>query len=144
VIADTAFNNVDFRAADFWRLRIEDLTFINQGAIKTSKFVYLRERNQMSGETCSGEKAVFFLVGAAIGAAAALLMAPRSGAETRKLIAARAREGADAVATRSKAVVDVASAYVDRGKDALQQQRDQLSAAFEAGKQAYMEEKDKA
>ena len=95
-------------------------------------------------ESCSGEKALFFLVGAAIGAATALLLAPRSGAETRKLIAARAREGADVVANRSKAVTDMASAYLDRGKEALQQQRDQLSAAFEAGKQAYMEEKDKA
>ena len=98
----------------------------------------------MSGETCSGEKAVFFLVGAAIGAAAALLMAPRSGAETRKLIAAKAREVEDVVANRTKAVVDMASTYVDRGKEALQQQKDQLSAAFEAGKHAYLEEKDRA
>ena len=98
----------------------------------------------MSGETCCGEKALFFLVGAAIGAAAALLLAPRTGAETRKLIASRAREGAEAVASRSRAVADMASTYVERGKDVLQQQRDQLSAAFEAGRQAYMEEKDKA
>ncbi|MDR0311231.1 MAG: YtxH domain-containing protein [Acidobacteriota bacterium] len=97
----------------------------------------------MSGETCSGEKALFFLVGAAIGAVTALLMAPRSGAETRKLIAARAREGADAVANRSKTVADLASTYLDRGKEALYHQREHLSAAFEAGKQAYMEEKDK-
>jgi len=98
----------------------------------------------MSGETCSGEKTLFFLVGAALGAAAALLLAPRSGAETRKLIAARAREGADVVANRSRTVADMASTYIDRGKEALHHQRDQLSAAFEAGKQAYMEEKDKA
>jgi len=98
----------------------------------------------MSGEACSGEKTLFFLVGAAIGAATALLLAPRSGAETRKLIAARAREGADAVVNQSKMVADVASTYLERGKDALHQQRDQLSAAFEAGKQAFLEEKDKA
>ena len=98
----------------------------------------------MSGESCSGEKALFFLVGAAIGAATALLLAPRSGAETRKLIAARARESADIVANRSKAVADIASSYLEHGKEVLQQQKDQLSAAFEAGKQAYMEEKDKA
>ena len=98
----------------------------------------------MSGEVCSGEKALFFLVGSAIGAATALLLAPRSGAETRKLIAARARESADLVANRSKEAVDTASTYLDKGKEALQHQRDQLSAAFEAGKQAYLEEKDKA
>ena len=98
----------------------------------------------MGGEACSGEKTLFFLVGAAIGAATALLLAPRSGAETRKLIAARARESAEVVANRSKTVVDMASEYIDRGKDVLHQQRDQLSVAFEAGKQAYLEEKDKA
>jgi gas vesicle protein len=97
----------------------------------------------MSGETCSGEKTLFFLVGAAIGAATALLLAPRSGAETRKLIATRARESADIVANRTKAVADMASTYLDRGKDALQHQRDQLTAAFEAGKQAYLEEKER-
>ena len=98
----------------------------------------------MNGESYSGEKALFFLVGAAIGAATALLLAPRSGAETRKLIAAKARESADVVANRSRAMADMASSYFDRGKEALQHQKDQLSAAFEAGKQAYMEEKDKA
>ena len=98
----------------------------------------------MSGDACSGEKTLFFLVGAAIGAAAALLLAPRSGAETRKLIANRAREGADAVANGSKAVTDVASTYLDRGKEALHHHKEQLAAAFEAGKQAYLEEKEKA
>ena len=98
----------------------------------------------MSGEACSGEKTLFFLVGAAIGAATALLLAPRSGAETRRLIAARARDGADAVVNQSKMVADVASTYLDRGKETIQHQRDQLSAAFEAGKQAYLEERDKA
>ena len=98
----------------------------------------------MSGEACSGEKTLFFLVGAAIGAATALLLAPRSGAETRKLIAAKARDGADAVVNQSKMVADMASSYLDRGKETLQHQRDQLSAAFEAGKQAYREEKEKA
>ena len=98
----------------------------------------------MSNEACAGEKTLFFLVGAAIGAAAALLLAPRSGVETRKLIAAKAREGADVVATRSKTVADKASVYVERGKDLVQQQREQLAVAFEAGKQAYLDEKEKA
>jgi len=97
----------------------------------------------MNGETCSSGKVLFFLAGAAIGATTALLLAPRSGTETRKLIAAKAREGADIVANRSKAVANMASSYVDRGKELLQHQKDQLSAAFEAGKQAYLEEKDK-
>ena len=40
--------------------------------------------------------------------------------------------------------MDKTTSYIDRGKDVLQQQREQLTAALEAGKQAYREEKEKA
>jgi gas vesicle protein len=98
----------------------------------------------MSDDNSAGEKALYFVLGAAIGAATALLLAPRSGVETRKLIMSKAREGADVVTTRAKAVAGKTTEYVERGKEALQQQRDQLSAAIEAGKRAYREEKEKA
>ncbi len=98
----------------------------------------------MSEETGTGEKALYFILGAFIGAATALLLAPRSGEETRKLLASKAREGADYVASRSRNVADKTAAYIERGKEILQQQREQLSAAIEAGKHAYQEEKDKA
>jgi gas vesicle protein len=98
----------------------------------------------MSDEASAGEKALYLLLGAAIGAVTALLLAPRSGVETRKLIMTKAREGADLVANRTKSVAEKTSTYVERGKELLQQQRDQLSAAIEAGKQAYKEEKGKA
>jgi hypothetical protein len=48
------------------------------------------------------------------------------------------------LANRSRNVAEKTSAMVDRGKEMLQQQRESLSAALEAGKQAYREEKDKA
>jgi gas vesicle protein len=95
-------------------------------------------------ESATGEKALYFILGAFIGAATALLLAPQSGEETRRLIAAKAREGADFVANQSRTVTEKATSYVDRSKEVLQQQRDQLTAALEAGKQAYREEKDKA
>jgi gas vesicle protein len=98
----------------------------------------------MSDESTAGEKALFLVLGAAIGAAAALLFAPRSGVETRKLIASKAREGADLIASRTKAVAGKTSEFMERGKEVVQQQRDQLAAATEAFKQAYREEKDKA
>jgi gas vesicle protein len=98
----------------------------------------------MSDEASAGEKALYLLLGAAIGAAAALLLAPRSGVETRKLIMTKARDGADLVANRTKAVAEKTSTIVDKGKEIFQQQRDQLAAAIEAGKQAYKEEKEKA
>jgi gas vesicle protein len=104
---------------------------------------YRSEENIMREESNVGEKALYFILGAMIGAATALLLAPRSGVETRKLIATKAREGADMIASRTKTVVGKTSEFVERGKELLQQQRDQLSAALEAGKQAYREEKDK-
>jgi gas vesicle protein len=105
---------------------------------------YKSGENLMSDEATTGEKALYLLLGAMIGAAAALLFAPRSGVETRKLIISKAREGADLIANRTKSVAGKTSEYVERGKELLQQQRDQISAAIEAGKQAYREEKDKA
>ena len=97
----------------------------------------------MSEESRTGEKALFFTLGAFIGATIALLLAPRSGEETRKIIASKAREGADYVSTRGRNVVDKTTSYVDRGKEVLQQQREQLTAALEAGKAAYRDEKEK-
>ena len=98
----------------------------------------------MSDEATAGEKALYLFLGAAIGAGIALLFAPRSGVETRKMIANKAREGADIISNRTKAVAGKTSEFVERGKEVLQQQRDQLAAAIEAGKQAYREEKGKA
>jgi gas vesicle protein len=98
----------------------------------------------MSEEAGAGEKVLYLMLGAMIGAATALLLAPRSGVETRKLLLSKAKEGADLVVSRTKAAAGKTSDYVERGKELLQQQRDQLAAAIEAGKQAYREEKDKA
>ena len=98
----------------------------------------------MSEEASAGEKALYLVLGAMIGAATALLLAPRSGVETRKLLISKAREGADLVAGHAKAVAGKTSDYVERGKEILLQQREQLAAALEAGKQAYREEKEKA
>jgi gas vesicle protein len=103
-----------------------------------------RRRNFMSQEASTGEKALYLMLGAMIGAATALLLAPRSGVETRKLILTKAREGADLVATRAKVVAGKTSDYMERGKELFQQQLDPLAAALEAGKQAYRDEKEKA
>lgn len=98
----------------------------------------------MSQETGAGEKLLFLMFGAVIGAATALLLAPRSGEETRKMIMSKAREGADTISSHGKVVAQKTSEYLDRGKEIVQQQRDSLSAALDAGKKAYREEKEKA
>jgi len=110
---------------DIWCERV-----ISQGLLSMGE-------SHMSEEASAGEKLLYLMLGAMIGAATALLLAPRTGIETRKLLVTKAREGAELVSNRTKAVAGKTS-------DLLQQQRDQLSAALEAGKQAYREEKEKA
>jgi gas vesicle protein len=92
-----------------------------------------------------------FLVGALTGAAVAVLLAPRSGRETREILGERWRDAADRsrhlgeqAVQKSREVVDEASGYVDRQRGALEKRRDRLAAAVEAGKQAYREEKEKS
>ena len=91
-----------------------------------------------------------FLLGALSGAALAILFAPRSGRETRDLLGERLRETADRsrrlgeqALEKGREVAEDASGYLDRQREALEKRRDRLSAAVEAGRQAYRDEKEK-
>ncbi len=88
-------------------------------------------------------KLAYFLVGGGIGAVVALLFAPRSGRETRDMISQRAGEGRERVLQASRSMSDRVTTYVDKGKEVVSSQKEQLSAAIEAGKQAYRDEKAK-
>ena len=103
-------------------------------------------------EHSGGDKFLYFLAGAGIGAVLALLFAPKSGRETRELIAKTATDGRDYLSSKysegkqfvgdtSRKVTDDFSAFLDRSKEAVQRQKEQLSAAYEAGKAAYRDEK---
>src|SRR5271157_5010835 len=95
-------------------------------------------------EENGGSKVGFFLAGLGIGAVIALLLAPRSGKETLDMIAQKAGEGRDFVKTKSEEIRKQAEDAVEKGRDLVNKQKDLLSAALEAGKQAYQEEKAKA
>ncbi len=92
----------------------------------------------------AGARFSYFLIGLGIGAMIGILFAPRSGKETREYLAERAEEGRDALLRKSRDLRDEAEEYVDRAKDVVRKQKDQISSAIEAGKQAYREEKSKA
>jgi gas vesicle protein len=86
-----------------------------------------------------GNSFVWFLAGLGLGALAGVLYAPRSGSETREAIRARAEEGRDFVRNRARDAREQATQWADRGRDTLNQQKEQFRAAYEAGRQAYQE-----
>jgi gas vesicle protein len=94
-------------------------------------------------EENGGSKVGFFLAGLGIGAVLALLFAPRSGQETRDMIAQKAGEGRDYVKTKTGEFRKQAEEAVEKGRDLVTKQKEMLSAALEAGKQAYQDEKAK-
>jgi gas vesicle protein len=81
----------------------------------------------------------YFFLGLGLGVAVGVLFAPKSGSETREYIRNKAEEGADYVKRRGSELRDSASDAIERGKQNLQRRKENLSAAMEAGKQAYRE-----
>ncbi len=58
----------------------------------------------------------WFITGAMIGAAAALLYAPKRGKETRKMLTERAQQGREAVAETTEDLVEAGKEMFDRGR----------------------------
>ncbi len=81
----------------------------------------------------------YFVLGLGIGTAMGLLFAPRPGEQTRDELRLRAAEGRDYLKKRGSEVRGQAEEILDRGRSAVQGQRDQLAAALEAGRKAYRE-----
>jgi gas vesicle protein len=81
----------------------------------------------------------YFFLGLGLGAAVGLLFAPKSGPETRDFLLSKADEGKDYLKRRGEEAIGSANELIDKGKDAIARQKDQLQAAVDAGKQAYRE-----
>ena len=108
----------------------------------------------------------WFLAGIGIGALVGVLYAPKSGRETREDLVSGAREGTDYLRTRSRQAAEEMGALVDRskeqvneyvergrevvdrgraqweefverGKNAVADQTSRVTAAVDAGRQAY-------
>jgi len=81
----------------------------------------------------------YFFLGLGLGVAVGLLFAPKTGTETRELIRSKADEGKEYLKRRTVDLRDSANDAIEKGRSAVSKQRDNLSAAVEAGKQAYRE-----
>jgi gas vesicle protein len=87
----------------------------------------------------NGSGIVWFLAGLGIGAAAGILYAPRSGAETREALRAQAEEGSEKARQHARRVRETAGDWIDRGRDTVSEHKENVRAAWEAGRQAYRE-----
>ena len=80
-----------------------------------------------------------FLLGLGVGVGIGMLLAPRSGSETRDYLKTKAGEGGDYLKRNSENLRQSAAEWVERGKDAIDRQRETFSEAMEAGRRAYRE-----
>ncbi|HXG35083.1 MAG TPA: YtxH domain-containing protein [Bryobacteraceae bacterium] len=80
----------------------------------------------------NGSAVVWFLAGAAVGAAIALLFAPASGREARRYITRKAEESRDAIVDAGREVLERGREYYERGKKVAEE----AGEFFERGKKA--------
>ncbi len=95
-----------------------------------------------------GAVAFAFLTGAIIGAGAALLLAPQTGAQTRRMLRSYAEKAEEEVRERmgevrekvkeAKSTLDTA---IEQGKQFLNEKKSVVAAAYEAGKEAMKKER---
>jgi gas vesicle protein len=74
----------------------------------------------------AGTIVVAFVLGAITGAAVALLLAPATGEETRRMLSEKAKEGRDKASDAAR-----------QGREFLNRQRDTLTSAIDRGREAY-------
>ncbi|MDE3158211.1 MAG: YtxH domain-containing protein [Acidobacteriota bacterium] len=79
----------------------------------------------------TGDRAIFFL-GAAIGVAAALLLAPASGAHTRRRLRRRGEEVADYLIDAGKELVDKCEDLYERSGELVEDATHELSGKYRA------------
>jgi gas vesicle protein len=79
----------------------------------------------------NGEKFVWFLAGATVGAAVALLYAPQSGERTRRLIGRKLVDGRDALSENGADLIDKGRELFEKGRRVA----DEAAEMFERGRQ---------
>jgi gas vesicle protein len=89
-------------------------------------------------------KFIYLSVGLGIGALVSILSAPNSGKETREYLGEKAEQGKDYAQRKVREARERADDVVERGKQVAARQNQSVSAAFEAGKEAYRRETSKA
>jgi len=82
----------------------------------------------------------WFFFGTVLGAAAALLLAPRTGQETRELLTQQSGEVAKKAGEFGGRGAGARGEWLDKSRELFEEQTQRLLNAFEAGKDAMREE----
>ena len=90
---------------------------------------------------CAGTVLVSFVAGAAIGAALALLYAPKSGQEMRENIADLTEDAVDKIKEYAKEAQEKIKAAIEDGKETIVEKKSVLASAIEAGREAMQKER---
>jgi gas vesicle protein len=88
----------------------------------------------------SGSVLLAFVLGGMVGAGVALLLAPQSGTETRREIEELADDVKEKAADYAGMAKEKVVSTVDKAKELYKEKKVALSAAVEAGKEAYEKE----
>ncbi|PYT77950.1 MAG: YtxH domain-containing protein [Acidobacteria bacterium] len=87
-----------------------------------------------------GSKVTYFIVGLGVGALMGVLFAPKSGDETRDFLTKKADEGKEYAQRKARELRERADELIERGKEVAVRKKDSISAAVEAGREAYLRE----
>jgi len=141
------------------RCSVEFVTLRHSSELSERRYFVMAEDNK-------GYGLAWFLAGLGVGALVGVLYAPKSGRETREDLLSGARDGTDYVRNRARQAADDVSALVDRskeqvgeyvgrgreavdrgraqweefverGKNLVSEQTGRVTAAVDAGRQAY-------
>jgi gas vesicle protein len=88
------------------------------------------ENQQHDEDSGLGSNVAWFLTGAFIGAAVAILYAPKSGKDTRQFLADKVQQSKDAVTESSNNIVEASKDMFERGRQLV----DDAADLFERGR----------
>ena len=93
---------------------------------------------------CSGAAVTLsFILGGALGASLALLFAPDAGRKTRERLLDLAADARERALDTAEDVRDRVEDFLDEGRSTLEEKKSAVSAAYQAGLDAFQRERDR-
>jgi len=93
-------------------------------------------------EEGTGSLLLSFILGGLIGAAVALLIAPKSGRQTREQIRDMAQDAKERAEDYYEGAMDKISTAVQKGTEVLQQKKEEMESAIARAKKSYQKVKE--